>query len=66
MLPSLTQVTAPRLAAPCTPREHVLGLTRLSPIGTTSYFRIWPFTSFSQFGPCPLLVEPDIAIRIDP
>jgi hypothetical protein len=24
-----------------------------------------PITSFPQLGPCPLLVEPDIAIRID-
>ena len=23
---------------------------------------LWPFTSVSQFGPCPLLAEPDIAI----
>jgi hypothetical protein len=28
--------------------------------------RIWPFTSASQFDPRPLLVEPDIAIGIDP
>jgi hypothetical protein len=26
----------------------------------TARDRIWPFASVSQFGPCPLLVEPDI------
>jgi hypothetical protein len=26
---------------------------------------LWPITSASQFGPHPLLVEPDIAIGID-
>jgi hypothetical protein len=28
-------------------------------------FRSWPITSACQFGPRPLLVEPDIAIGID-
>jgi hypothetical protein len=23
---------------------------------------LWPIASLSQFGPCPLLVEPDIAV----
>jgi hypothetical protein len=27
--------------------------------------QLWPITSASQFGPRPLLVEPDIAIAID-
>src|SRR4029077_19487214 len=26
---------------------------------------LWPIASDSQLGPCPQLVEPDIAIRID-
>jgi hypothetical protein len=48
MAPSLALVAA-RLAVPRTPREHVLGLTRLSPIETTFYFRFWPsFTLISN------------------
>jgi hypothetical protein len=30
-----------------------------------SDFVLWPITSASQFGPRPLLIEPDIAIGFD-
>ena len=58
-MPSLRPLQ-PRLAARCTPREHILFLARLVPRLSSVYFRTWPIASISQFGPSPLLLEPDI------
>jgi hypothetical protein len=42
------------------------GLAEQVCVGARPQVCNWPFTSASQFDPRPLLVEPDIAIGIDP
>jgi hypothetical protein len=55
-----------RLPVHCTHCEGLLNLARHRRWACVPYFRNWPITSASQFGPCPLLVEPDIAIGPQP